>query len=95
MKYIHNQEQSPPQSSEFNIYAFLTNNIIHILKMLKNIVVLFVIILLFLSPVSNKLTVKILPSLYSSSSSQLFKWLGLILKALIISILYNIIYIFV
>ena len=66
-----------------------------IIKIVKNIVILFVILLIFLSPIANKLSVKFLPKLFSSSSSQVFKWIGLTIKALLISVLYNVIYLFV
>jgi len=74
---------------------FSRYTIIQILKLVKNIVILCVILLLFLSPITSKLLVKYLPKLYSSSSSQIFKWVGLIIKIVLISIVYNVLYIFV
>lgn len=74
---------------------FSRYTIIQILKLVKNIVILCVILLLFLSPITSKILVKYLPKLYSSSSSQIFKWVGLIIKVLTISIVYNVLYIFV
>ena len=75
--------------------GFTKKMLIQIIKMVKNIVILFVILLLFLSPIANKLSVRFLPKLFSSSSSQVFKWIGLTIKALLISVLYNVIYLFV
>tara|TARA_B110000908_G_C10178332_1_gene414359 strand:- start:39 stop:671 length:633 start_codon:yes stop_codon:yes gene_type:complete len=91
---------SPPMNiagnSVFGLSTLLTRRaVIYAIKMLKNIVILCAIVLLFLSPIATKLSVKVLPRLYASSSSQIFKWIGLLLKSLTISILYNVIYIFV
>lgn len=91
---------SPPMNitdnSIFGLSSLLTRRaVIYAIKMFKNIVILCAIILLFLSPIATKLSLKVLPTLYASSSSQIFKWIGLLLKSLTISILYNVIYIFV
>ena len=90
------QQQSQHDKQKNNTYSFLTRRLlIRLLRMVKNIAILLVILLVFLSPIANKLSVKFLPKLFSSSSSQLFKWIGLVIKALIISVIYNVIYVFI
>ena len=89
-------QQSQHNKQKNNTYSFLTRRfLIRLLRMVKNIVILLVILLVFLSPIANTLSVKYLPKLFSSSSSQLFKWIGLVIKALLISVIYNVIYVFI
>jgi hypothetical protein len=90
------QKIQQSSKSTFSPTKLITRRgIIQFIRMIKNIVILSVILLLFLSPIVNKLSVKYIPKLFASSSSQLFKWIGLIIKSLVISIIYNIIYLFV
>ena len=96
MKNFDNMNKLDKQGGSIRSTKIVTRNfIMTTLRIIKNIVVLFFILLLFLSPIADKLSVKCLPVLFSSSASQIFKWLGLIVKALLISVIYHIIYIFI
>ena len=65
------------------------------IRVIKNICILFVILLIVLSPLTSNILVKYISKLYGTGASQLFKWIGLIIKALFISVVYNVIKIFI
>ena len=75
---------------------FLANpRILTIIHVLKNICLLFVILLIVLSPLTTKLLVKYMSKLYGTGASQLLKWFGLIIKALFVSVVFNVIKLFI
>ena len=69
--------------------------ILKTIHVIKNICILFVILLLALSPLVSNVLVKYMSKLYGTGASQIFKWIGLIVKALCISVVYNVIKLFV
>ena len=84
-----------------NMYVKRGNNflvkplVLKTIYLIKNISILFVILIIFLSPLITKLFVKLMPKLYGSSVTQIFKWLGLIIKAFFISTIFNVLTLFV
>ena len=87
---MKNKDNMNKMNSEYNSNNFLTKpSILKVIHILKNISILFIILLICLSPLTTKLLVKFMPKLYGSSVTQIFKWLGLIIKAFIISVLFN------
>ena len=75
---------------------FLANpRILNIIRVLKNICLLFVILLIVLSPLTTKLLVKYMSKLYGTGASQLLKWFGLIIKALFVSVVFTVIKLFI
>jgi|TARA_B110001450_G_scaffold92853_1_gene88055 hypothetical protein len=69
--------------------------ILRTIHVIKNVCILFVLLLIVLSPLISNILVKYMSKLYGTGASQLFKWIGLILKALFISIVYNVIHLFI
>ena len=87
MKHLH------PNNYSTNFLA--KPMILVTIQVIKNICILFVILLIVLSPLTSNILVKYVSKLYGTGASQLFKWIGLIIKALFISIVYNVIKIFI